>query len=807
MAINRISESLPTTTKVTKLNDQTLELSGRAEKAQFDKVELDQFFDDSGTIRKFKRNVVLGGTTTTFNEWFHVKAEAGYSIWRLAPAGYTHNANNQIFFDDREVTAKGLASTEQASSFDSVFVDTGTFANNTTEAASEGGTAFSLMSAPSHFLYIGATATFTGVQFRFGTKGGNYTLRADYYDGTNWVQLTAVKDALVDNTSKFLSDGTIEFTAPTDWAQTSVNSVTRFWIRLSTTTTPNVTAKANQIVPGNSVISLLALSSNEVINETWRWCSFNNSVYVTIRNDGSSTTEGDFYIKSSSSSANKESFFASNHEFTSDYQDVAYAAGGLGHRRSVGAFENISSGDLLFLGIDAKVRKASAHRSSTLPVRYMATGDITSGASGVVLSQGEYTLSTWSGAGLGWVGGQDLYVASGAGLMRQTPTVYSGSQIQYVGYAESPTKIWFDPHFGSGSGVLSITAKNYWPLTGHVSFETGAGLAIKTEVRQGVNVLTFETTGGLVTTRLTPQGGSQISGDINLNTGAGVSIAQSGQTITFGSSSVSDIAPADVAASASVGIGPDPARDTHAHRGVTSLTPDTGAVTYGAINLQTGSGISLTKTGQDIRAANTGVLSVQHLQTNQPRLFSDIILATGAGISLSQSGQTITIEGGGTASAGVNTITPQGGSGLQGNITINTGAGLAISQSGQTITLTNDGNKVYRIGHTYAIPGEIKVASGDTDFIVPFFVSLASGQVSNIVKARYRINAGTSATCRLNLNDTPTTQYTGISVTQTTAETVAQLGLHDNDKIALEVTGVSGTPKNLTFTIFVEYTQ
>jgi len=109
-----------------------------------------------------------------------------------------------------------------------------------------------------------------------------------------------------------------------------------------------------------------------------------------------------------------------------------------------------------------------------------------------------------------------------------------------------------------------------------------------------------------------------------------------------------------------------------------------------------------------------------------------------------------------------------------------------------------------RIGHTWAIAGEIKVASGDTDFICPFFVSLASGQTANIVKARYKINSGTSVTCKLTKNGADITGYTNISVTTTAAETTGTVSLADNDLIALVVTAVSGTPKNLSFTVFIE---
>jgi hypothetical protein len=122
-----------------------------------------------------------------------------------------------------------------------------------------------------------------------------------------------------------------------------------------------------------------------------------------------------------------------------------------------------------------------------------------------------------------------------------------------------------------------------------------------------------------------------------------------------------------------------------------------------------------------------------------------------------------------------------------------------------------DADKVYRIGHTYAISGEIKVPLGDTDYAPPFFVSLATGQTAKIVSCRYRINSGTSATVKVQKNGVDVTNLTSISVTTTTASTTpvydATQDLADTDMLALVVTAVSGTPTNLSFTLFIENTQ
>jgi len=115
---------------------------------------------------------------------------------------------------------------------------------------------------------------------------------------------------------------------------------------------------------------------------------------------------------------------------------------------------------------------------------------------------------------------------------------------------------------------------------------------------------------------------------------------------------------------------------------------------------------------------------------------------------------------------------------------------------------------VIRQGHSWGISGEIKVASGDTDFICPFYISLASGQTCNIVKTRYSINSGTNCNLKLTKNDTNVTGYTSMTAVSTgdTTTSGGSVAVADDDKIALVVNSVSGTPINLSFTMFLEHT-
>jgi hypothetical protein len=120
-----------------------------------------------------------------------------------------------------------------------------------------------------------------------------------------------------------------------------------------------------------------------------------------------------------------------------------------------------------------------------------------------------------------------------------------------------------------------------------------------------------------------------------------------------------------------------------------------------------------------------------------------------------------------------------------------------------------DPAKTYRIGHSYLIPGEIRVQSGTTDYILPFYVSLATGESKKLAKLTYLINSGTSVTFKVQRNGVDVTGLTGLSATTTAASTTVPSGglvLADGDCIQLVVTAVSGAPQNLTATLFIDYT-
>jgi hypothetical protein len=330
MAINKIPEDLPLSTKIAQLNSMILELNGFIQQGKFDVNELDHLYSVLPTDRKFLRNQDIGNSPSTYGGWSHIKQETGFSIWKYTPTNYTYNEVNKLYFDGKQIENRGQATSETVSTFDSVFLyngDSGSgFSDYSFEATTETGTEFSLMDTDGDYLYVGDDAPFNGIKIEFHTRGSNYTLKVEYYDGASWTQMTANSNDLEENTNDFESDGTISWTIPGDWGTTTINSNTKYWVRISSTTDPITVAKAYYLIPTTSVVGLLALSSDQILNEEWAWCSYNSSIYVTIRNAGRGAYEGNFFITSTSTSTQKQNFFVYNHSFTADYEDSSYRA-------------------------------------------------------------------------------------------------------------------------------------------------------------------------------------------------------------------------------------------------------------------------------------------------------------------------------------------------------------------------------------------------------------------------------------------------------------------------------------------------
>jgi hypothetical protein len=97
--------------------------------------------------------------------------------------------------------------------------------------------AASLLNNTSYILYLGYSSIFNEVYFDILAAGSGYTLVWEYWNGSTWATLS-----VTDGTSNFTADGWVTWTAPANWATTTVNGVSAYWIRVRTTTTPTTVA-------------------------------------------------------------------------------------------------------------------------------------------------------------------------------------------------------------------------------------------------------------------------------------------------------------------------------------------------------------------------------------------------------------------------------------------------------------------------------------------------------------------------------------------------------------------------------------
>lgn len=127
------------------------------------------------------------------------------------------------------------------------------------------------------------------------------------------------------------------------------------------------------------------------------------------------------------------------------------------------------------------------------------------------------------------------------------------------------------------------------------------------------------------------------------------------------------------------------------------------------------------------------------------------------------------------------------------------------STYGNIVTTENPPKLI--IPHTFVVSGAVMAAVGQVDYINPFFVKVPASQTVKLISARHRINSGTSATVKVQINGSDAAGFTGMVVGTTAGDTdPADITLSNNDLVSLVVTAVSGSPLNMSVTLFFEYT-
>lgn len=154
---------------------------------------------------------------------------------------------------------------------------------------------------------------------------------------------------------------------------------------------------------------------------------------------------------------------------------------------------------------------------------------------------------------------------------------------------------------------------------------------------------------------------------------------------------------------------------------------------------------------------------------------------------------------------GLSSLRPAASAALDGAVWMSTDTGI-ISQcrAGAWVEIYDP---VHGEFHTWALPGEIKVPSADTDYVNPTWAYVRTGELLTLKKVRAGlrdVTGGKSVTFSIQKNGVDTS-YAGLVVDSTGEDFApANVSFADGDRIAPVVTAVANTPSNLAIRLAFE---
>ncbi len=128
------------------------------------------------------------------------------------------------------------------------FTSPATYTDNSEAALDYGRDTFSVTTLTTGYIYLGYDKPFNAAYAEITTVNtAAGTMSFQYYNGSTWVSLTTARDL----TKSFTRSGWIDWTKPTDWATTTVNSVSKYWVRFA----PSVSHSATTVAGINIVFA------------------------------------------------------------------------------------------------------------------------------------------------------------------------------------------------------------------------------------------------------------------------------------------------------------------------------------------------------------------------------------------------------------------------------------------------------------------------------------------------------------------------------------------------------------------------
>ena len=114
------------------------------------------------------------------------------------------------------------------------------------------------------------------------------------------------------------------------------------------------------------------------------------------------------------------------------------------------------------------------------------------------------------------------------------------------------------------------------------------------------------------------------------------------------------------------------------------------------------------------------------------------------------------------------------------------------------------GSKTITIPHTWAVLGTLVAYTYPGMFVR---LGTFNNMSARLIGCRYKLASGTSITAKVTQSGVDVTGLTALSVTPTAASTTLAVPaiLAHNDLLTVIVSAPTGTPVDLSFTIFIEY--
>lgn len=176
--------------------------------------------------------------------------------------------------------------------------DGSSFTDVTAEARSAGGTPFPLFPGPStsDICYFGYSGTvyspsagtfvpaFNELTFDLSQTGSGGSYVWEYWNGSSWASLT-VQDA----TNGFTQSGKVSWTPPSDWATTTVNGHTTYWVRVRPTSVPSTNPECLSVTAGGWIRSHEGTNKAAYMQGPWAGAVSRPRYHLRVLDDGSAS--------------------------------------------------------------------------------------------------------------------------------------------------------------------------------------------------------------------------------------------------------------------------------------------------------------------------------------------------------------------------------------------------------------------------------------------------------------------------------------------------------------------------------------